>query len=398
VIALIQDFDRWMSVVLVRFWHLVTLICLGVIVWLLFPIIKLLFWQSYPGAASSWLELFSENRGPVGFSIVMMLMYGAIRGGYFHPLVNLPYGLFLARAPWQYPARMPLGPLQLVWQDAVVVLLATAIVILPPTDLRFIVWVPMTFVVAHAFVQCFANWYSGGRWALTTFAFLVGCLFLAQGYVWLTLGLVGAIGMVGSRSIDLTLIDFPYDVCRRRDLRLFEIAAPSINRVAWPVAPSGRLPWYYRIAQGDALLVGAIVAWLMFCAASREPNERDAASGLLVVHGFLAVLAVAARFLLYFAEHLPPISLLGRIATRRWIIPRYDVIYVAPLIAAAVAYAMPTLLTWRFNVPPITAIPLSTAATITLAFGLPPKWEEWHLTGHYREFRAVAGAKFAKTS
>jgi hypothetical protein len=48
-------------------------------------------------------------------------LYAFFRLAYFHPVENRPYGAWLINSPWHYPEPLPLGPLELVWQDVVVV-------------------------------------------------------------------------------------------------------------------------------------------------------------------------------------------------------------------------------------------------------------------------------------
>jgi hypothetical protein len=50
------------------------------------------------------------------------ILYAAFRAIYFHPVENRRYGNWLADSPWKYPQPLPLGPLQLVWQDALLIL------------------------------------------------------------------------------------------------------------------------------------------------------------------------------------------------------------------------------------------------------------------------------------
>ena len=84
----------------------------------------------------------------------------------------------------------------------------------------------------------------------------------------------------------------------------------------------------------------------------------------------------------YLPWSLPPISLLGRVATRRWIIPGYDRVFVAPAIAMLLAAALPRLLI-EVGVSPAAATFLATAAAVFAAIGIGPTLMNWGLTGNY---------------
>jgi hypothetical protein len=129
--------------------------------------------------------------------------------------------------------------------------------------------------------------------------------------------------------------------------------------------------------------LAALVGGLMFCIAVRCRDVPNFAYGLTNVHRFIAGLVIVVRVFVYLVGHVPPISLLGRFATRRFIIPGYDVMFAAPALAGAVACLGPELLMW-VGVLPVAAVPLSTAATIWIVLAVPPDLETWHYTGHFR--------------
>jgi hypothetical protein len=77
------------------------------------------------------------------------------------------------------------------------------------------------------------------------------------------------------------------------------------------------------------------------------------------------------------------ISLAGRITTGRWIVPGYDVIYLAPIL---ILFAFPAvLLTLRaWDAPSELGLPVCLAVAIFIALTTPPERRQWRLTGRHR--------------
>jgi hypothetical protein len=89
------------------------------------------------------------------------------------------------------------------------------------------------------------------------------------------------------------------------------------------------------------------------------------------------------RIVIYVAGYAPPISIFGRVATGRWIIPGYDVVFIAPLAAVAAAWLI--MLTGEAaGIAIALYAPLAAGAAVWLALALPPRRETWQLTGHHR--------------
>ena len=135
---------------------------------------------------------------------------------------------------------------------------------------------------------------------------------------------------------------------------------------------------------GDAWTIAVVVSWWAFCGAVRgvadDPTQAGAGLGLVII----ALLLVAlARWVVYGAEHHPPISLFGRLWTGRLIVPGYDVVAVAPLTAAALAVAVPLGL-WRIGTGVPVAAAAGTLAVMAVVLLGGPTLRHWQLTGHHR--------------
>src|SRR5262249_20183930 len=129
--------------------------------------------------------------------------------------------------------------------------------------------------------------------------------------------------------------------------------------------------------------IGIIFGILVFCGAFQFRNDPTLQSGLLFFQAWIAALVPFGRFVMYLSQGLPPISFFGRIATRKFVVPGYDKILVAPLVGAIVGFVGPQLLLW-LRMPVLFAVPLACAIPVSLTLALPPRFETWRYTGHYR--------------
>jgi hypothetical protein len=109
---------------------------------------------------------------------------------------------------------------------------------------------------------------------------------------------------------------------------------------------------------------------------------------------YLTMFAGVGRLVMTVAGHAPPISLFGRIARLRPLIPSYDQVFVAPFAAAFVAVAGPFALE-HAGVPVNVAIAVSGGvALMAIALGGPDR-RAWQLTARCRVVSGIAGTSKA---
>ena len=89
------------------------------------------------------------------------------------------------------------------------------------------------------------------------------------------------------------------------------------------------------------------------------------------------------RALAYLTGTWPPISLAGRLATGRLIIPGYDRIFVAPLAMLIFGFAGPITL-YMIHAPEVLIPAVSVWGVVMLGMSIGPSLETWRLTGCYR--------------
>jgi hypothetical protein len=320
-------------------------------------------------------------------SVVVLIAcgaYGIYRIVAFHPAWRDGYMSWLKTTPWSARQPLPLGPIHLVWSDALVVLAGEALLMRWPVHLHLAGVV--CFLAAYLFFLMVGFLCTGQirfAWAIL---FGLGLLTLCPttvSAVPLVFGLYG----VGYLGIRRSLEAFPWPL----DNGLLQVNVETAMRQR--AAKSGRgfanLGWPFGRLQGfelkpairceTGLLLSLLPAWYLFLILRREtPDEA-----LWFVAGAAGAGACLIRVCIYTCGCAPPISLLGRLATGRWIIPGYDRVLVAPLLAVAAGVGLPPLLDWA-GVMQCVAIPIGVAASFAIALNAGPTLSTWRLAGDHR--------------
>jgi hypothetical protein len=289
----------------------------------------------------------------------------------------------LATTPWTRRKPLPLGPIHLVGQDAVLV----GILFLGAwLSLQFqALTVPLVFLAFYLAAM-------GISLALTgqgLFAYGVGfglglVVRLAPDLLACTAAALGtyAIVYVGLRR---SLADFPWDRTWLQQLRASMNNTDSQPKVlGWPFGRLGpRFPSAPSLRRRDAILISLLVGWWVHVIGSlfaeAEARWASAAFPLLMGVGFGSLIRLA----LYCSGYLPPISGWGRIRTGCWIVRGYDQVFVAPILAVSVAAALTSLALW-FEWEPGFVAPVVMTLALVLLLGVGPELTAWRLTGNHR--------------
>jgi hypothetical protein len=316
---------RWLRVVIAPSWLLVIL---------------LLGWLPYAVVGTAWRVFLDEPPGrevrDLGVTILGMcaLGYGIYRAVRFHPASRAGYAAWLAQTPWTPAKPLPDGPVLLAWQDIPVLalLLGPAWLVFGPEAWPLV----PAFALAYLFTLASLVHLTGERAAAYLAWFGLGGMVMLAHLPAAALAL--AVGTYAAAAVGFrrSLGRFPWLPGDDEKARLRAFVARGLqwpfDRLA-PLAPPPLLrPW-------EGPVCGLLTAWGLFAVGFQldrlPPNVRGDKMTDLVVFGPTLVLCLAAalRVGIYVYTHLPPISLLGRLATGRLIIPRYDVIFVAPLLA-----------------------------------------------------------------
>ena len=304
------------------------------------------------------------------------------RVGSTHPFYQPPYAAWLELTPWRLGLPLPAGPIHLVPQDGVV--LGLGFLLLQHAAKLEIGWLFAAFAIPYLGVLMLA--------CATTYA--VGYAYaIAFGLalaIWLRLPSLASIAVlialypIAMLGVRRSLSCFPWGSRSTASLQDY-LNQLFAARAGWPyvdLAPGksfARMPWR------DALVLPWLAsAWLVALASNLELiDDRRACIGMGSVAFVLA--ATLGRWLLYVGEVHPPVSLLGRIATGRLLIPKYDRVWIPFLLGWAVV-----LLQMRYLRLAEFTGPFALAIGLTIQFGMGPSLKTWALTSPHR-LRLVLG-------
>lgn len=110
---------------------------------------------------------------------------------------------------------------------------------------------------------------------------------------------------------------------------------------------------------------------------------RIAMGGLLFANLVIGVVAIGRLGIYLNGGHLPPISLWGRLRTGRLIIPKYDAVFLAPLVALLAGFAV-FLIGVSLGINPLYFGPVEVIITLMILLIMGPKLKEWQLTAPCR--------------
>lgn len=392
-------------------------------------------------AVISWFCPSDEEKGVVVAyyvlaSILGLAVYAGYRAHRQNPATNWRYSEWLKLTPWRWGRPLPLGSTRLSLADGLLLLLfaalcplgwwyglAIGVVAFAIGSLAVIVQCAITHgepLLSYGSAILFGlgiafSFGPHGPTLTPLFFALMGALLLSQ----LTLPriLKRFDELKIDRSIPLTKTErkLSRDLARScgspwTDLleapaeKLDE--APSDRAVFWWLRPLAVVAWLFaccenarqRLMQWVAgldpeLLLEETSLWgglryvcYSMCAEAPGESVRDGASAAIagatagfLLLGSISLILVMGRII----GHWPPISLLGRIATRRWVIPGYDYVFLGPLVSLLV-YAVAAAILVATNAVGVLAGGLAFVAALPALMLLTPSMEEWRYTGHHR--------------
>ncbi len=295
----------------------------------------------------------SEADDPVmGVLLLGAVVYGVYRVAAFHPNLRPAYREWLCSTSWRSPQPLPLGSITLTLTDGVLLLLAAALIWC---------WHParspfepiLVFSLAYLLTIALSLLLMGPR----SFGYLVifglGGVIMSQPHreiaLLVTVGTYFAAwsglreALKNLRQIETSSLEQFF--VRPTGVRAAEIA--SVN-VGWPFGYLAPHRTVLHVPVFDSVCISIVLGWLLASlmsyirslpTATVDPGDQFlagafwfAASGILI-----------GRMFVHRQHHRPPISLLGRLVTLRWIIPSYDCAYVAPFAGL--------VLLWTFALP-----------------------------------------------
>ena len=311
------------------------------------------------------------------------VMYAVFRLVRFHPVCDRAYAEWLKLTPWTAAKPLPLGPLHIVWQDAVVDGAMAAVAhwhahlspLIPVVAFGFVYLAGMTLLLAL----------TRQRTACVILGFLWPALLLPYPNDLPRFVLLSAIVAVNGFGYRRSLGAFPWNG-RFLSLQSMNLNIDfgqgkylqALSVLGWPFGALSPKLEFRAVSTFRGLIVSTLLGWWAYCiiAGSRCPPVPEL---LLVVASFAAL----ARLGIYCTRITTPFTVWGRIITGRLLLPGFDQVLVIPLITILLAVGGGVAIKRSGSWFPVTeACVISILAFVLLGGG--PTLRRWHLTGQFR--------------
>ncbi|HPF39540.1 MAG TPA: hypothetical protein PK093_12920 [Phycisphaerae bacterium] len=321
------------------------------------------------------------------FGLLLAAAIG-MRRAFCHPIYSARYSAWLETPPWSHDRALPLRGVLLDWPE---LLAAITLAILSRNATLITFWHPPAALLGgYLLVSLYPLIATMRIGALYVYGASLIAMALAWDHPPLLVAALAAHYLLVARSIResvRTLIweysVFPEIALRRSTWapmpKRFTNATTETVRTSFrPLPATPRAP---RLALIHVLALAAFVAGLYWALSSSDDATtfRDAYA-CCILGGLLVAFM---RLIAYMAGHPAPISLLGRLTTRRLIIPGYDRVFLAPL-AILIASQGCFWGLYRLGVMANIATAIASGIAIILALRLGPSLESWTMTGCYR--------------
>jgi hypothetical protein len=340
---------------------------------------------------------WNQRIGFRAWVILVLCGWGVWRAYLINPAYAASYRRWLETTPWTPDKPLPLGEVRLNWLDGL--LLFTASLVCWRWPLSW--YAPLAFLLPYSLLLTLVNYRAGQDWHALIAVALAALLPLAmmqREAPWTSTLLGFLIAIASTTGWRRSLNSFPWNDSPRWNN--FPFSHPDLARERsicrwWPlVHPAADFRFGPEATWRETVMTAGLWGWLAGAAvftmdhlglraippSDDVPMTLDVAWLLTLTIG---ICASALRLMRYMPWCLSPINILGRISTKRWFIPGYDRVFIAPAAAILVAATLPILFHGLGIGPAPTAF-LATVATVFTAIGMGPTLANWGLTGEYR--------------
>jgi hypothetical protein len=318
------------------------------------------------------------------------LCYAGFRIFYFYPVCNHPYRRWLETTPWNSRKPLPLGPVHLVWQDGVVLLVMALLAYVQAPDLNPLQLLT-TFLVAYLTALA-VNFRPVRQWALFYgVAFGLGLVVRLWHHPWAAAAIAVLLYPLAYAGLRRSLASLPWDlswqeeIYRKLSAQRKGSLSGEADTLGWPferLRPKAPI-WTSGILTRDAILASILAGWWLYAVASLPADPIVRRGIALAVHiGAVGLLSSLLLFA-YCTGNMPPISFWGRLWTFRWIIPGYDKVFLAPLAVLLIGAWLPVVGV-AHGLEYEVAVPLSLSLALVAGLNIGPSLLNWHLTGQHR--------------
>jgi hypothetical protein len=222
-----------------------------------------------------------------------------------------------------------LGPIHIVLQDVLVVAALAALMHEPQTSPWYL---PLFFLFANLLGLAATFFPLGQVWTGYAVAFGLGLVVALWGDPTTAVGASVALYLVAFLGLRRSLEAFPWTgVKSSADLqREVQERLQSKRRLGWPfdwLAPHAS---ECRISLRDGTMLSLLAGWWCYVILSRVTNPM-AVEPVAGMFSLVILVAPLIRLIVYVSYFRSPLGLWARFWTGRWIIPRYDRVFLVPL-------------------------------------------------------------------
>ncbi len=365
----------------------------------------LMFILGFLDAQIGWPGGFNTHLARALLILGTGFVYGGIRAWSCFPLTSQSFYMWFKTTPWKQGMSLPFGfaHMHLVWADAIIPLILFAIEWNNPYI--HATWMVNVFLGGYLLVHMpIFSWSKdhGLKFLLAVgFGLFIWLLQFTQ-WALVVLVVMYAIAVWGHRRL---LAKFPWSdeskpekfqkilvIGQKRD-QAAEIGATypvarspylmkSEFEVLAPVRPAELSVW-------RSVQIAVMIGWFLFVALDLLVRHADslvpgyngiikASPGMFLT---IAGLAAFARILAYVHAAKAPIGCYTRVLTGNLIIPKYDIIFVGPLVCSALGILV-FFIADRIGVYSPVCIAIGTTLVIFGMLVVKPSMIDWRLVGH----------------
>lgn len=355
-------------------------------------------------------------------AILGLFLYGTHRVLSFHPVFDPGYRRWLCATPFEPSRRLPMGPVHLDWRDAVYLAVFAIPTLAAP-------WVNLSsglylFFTGYHAMMALCLWFVGMHRAVTGVAIglaisvlllpQIGMALLLQLFIFISIQMLLPRTIEPSKLQQATLTDQGSVALRlilagnqttiafgainwleglnqvpgpTRYERIYTAKALTASpaKVGWPLCALGPYDQLSERLVASPIGYGVLIFLWIWAITNHIPESADPDMPSVVHASTLMIVGLGAlyRLIIYCGILKPPISVFGRIATGRLIIPAYDRALIVPGLSVVIASLVFRLLVYSdFTLAFGFAAAVAAGYFALLSGG--PSMRSWVLTSPHR--------------
>ncbi len=317
--------------------------------------------------------------------------YAVFRVLNFHPACRPQYRQWLRGVPWSSRLPLPAGPVQLVFQDAYLVAGLAALGAGTPhaTPAACLA----AFVCAYVLVLSIVNACTGGLSEAYVVAFGLGLVARLREYDFAWMVVVACLYVLALVGLRRSMARFPWDTPFMKELREAFVAIRNrtqggLVRLVYPYDVFRSRSAEALIPAGHGFMLSLLAGWLVHVVLY-DIGQADRLSMTPMIYIAFPIVAAVVRMAIYCGRYWPPVSLLGRVVTRRWIVSGYDHVLMSP----GAAMMLGLIVGWcaqRMGLPLEAGGPSVVFVVLTVVLLGGPTLGRWRLVGEHRTVGPMA--------